>query len=145
MVSPTDYERAQARLATSSGGGCVAQATGPPLGLKGRSAIAARRPTAALTPSLRDPAAGPPRGQAQPAHPGRATHPPPTKSLKRSLYGLTGLPRQENASVDRDRAQRAGLDAHRRASTPPSSTGVSTGAQGGGSLVSRMRKYRPRR
>jgi transposase InsO family protein len=50
MLSPTDYERAQARLASSPGGECVAQATGPPLGLKGRSAIAARRPAAALDP-----------------------------------------------------------------------------------------------
>jgi putative transposase len=50
MVSPTDYERAQARLATSPDAECVAHATGPPLDLKGRSAIAARRPAAALDP-----------------------------------------------------------------------------------------------
>ena len=50
MLSPIDYERAQARLATPAGGECVAQATGPPLGVKGRSAIAARRPAAALDP-----------------------------------------------------------------------------------------------
>ena len=44
MLSPADYERAHSEHSHNRAGGeCVAQATGPPLGLKGRSAIAARR------------------------------------------------------------------------------------------------------
>ena len=55
MLSPVDYERAHRKHLAQNptdrlGGECVAQATGPPLGLKGRSAIAARRPAAALDP-----------------------------------------------------------------------------------------------
>jgi Integrase core domain len=54
MVSPIDYERAHiehtAEPSNRAGGESVAQATGPPLGLKGRSAIAARRPAAASDP-----------------------------------------------------------------------------------------------
>jgi putative transposase len=51
MLSPTDYERAHSEHPKNRAGGeCVAQATGPPLGLKDRSAIAARRPAAALDP-----------------------------------------------------------------------------------------------
>ena len=56
MLSPVDYEHAHRKHLAQNptdrlgGGECVAQATGPPLGLKGRSAIAARRPAAALDP-----------------------------------------------------------------------------------------------
>jgi transposase InsO family protein len=55
MLSPIDYEQAHRKHLTENpghrlGGESVAQATGPPLGLKGRSAIAARRPAAAPDP-----------------------------------------------------------------------------------------------
>jgi len=48
MLSPVDYERARSqhpRPTTNAvaGAGCVAQAARSPLGVKGRSAIAARR------------------------------------------------------------------------------------------------------
>ena len=53
MLSPVDYERTRIQRPTrdaSAGAGCVAQAARSPLDLKGRSAIAARRPAAALDP-----------------------------------------------------------------------------------------------
>jgi hypothetical protein len=119
MLSPVDYEHAHRKHLAENptdpvGGERVAQATGPPLGLKGRSAIAARRPTAAPDPE-------PPRPssrqttRAGTARPGRATHSPPTtESLKRSLYGLRGLPESRDTSLRehvRNRAAGSGSQA----------------------------------
>ena len=90
MLSPVDYERAHRRHLANHLTGWAASVSRRLPGRPSASRVAPRsrrdglRPP--LTPSLRDPAAGTPRGQAQPARPGRATHSPPTtKSLKRSL------------------------------------------------------------
>jgi hypothetical protein len=72
--------------------GCAARLRGRPSSLKGRFALAARRPPAALDPG----ASAAPNGKVTAGRLCLAApdaRRPTRKSAKRSLYGLRGLPR----------------------------------------------------